>query len=89
MFAAGSRAPKIDCLGYPLVNIRQLVDFAEFASDVARVFTRVVSAKGGRSACLAEIMARILVLKQPLNLSDERVEFEALDRLRPFGAFVA
>ena len=81
LFAAESRAPKIDSLGDPLVKISQVVDFAALANEVDPVAPRVVSAKGGRPPFPTEIMVRILVLKRLHNLSDEQVEFQLLDRL--------
>ena len=48
LFAAESRAPKIDSLGDPLVKISRVVDFAALASEVDRVAPRVVSGKGAR-----------------------------------------
>jgi len=81
LFAAESRARKIDSLGDPLVKISQMVDFAALASEVDRVAPRVVSGKGGRPLFPTETMVRILVLKRLHNLSDEQVEFQLLDRL--------
>ena len=45
LFAAESRAPKIDSLGDPLVKISQVVDFAALASEVDCVSLRMVSGK--------------------------------------------
>jgi transposase len=81
LFAAESRAPKIDSLGDPLVKISRVVDFAALASEVDRVALRVVSGKGGRPPFPTETMVRILVLKRLHNLSDEQVEFQLQDRL--------
>ena len=50
LFAASSRAPKIDSPGDPLVKISRVVASAALASDVFRISPRVVSAKGGRPA---------------------------------------
>jgi hypothetical protein len=81
LFAAESRAPKIDSLGDPLVKISEVVDFAALSSEVDRVAPRVVSTKGGRPPFPTETMVRILVLKRLHNLLDEQVEFQLLDRL--------
>ena len=57
LFAAESRAPKIDSLGDPLVKISQVVDFAALASEVDRVAPRIVSATFVTSAHAADAAA--------------------------------
>ena len=63
LLAAGSRVPKIDSLGDPLVKISGVVDVAELASEVDRNTPRMVSAKKDRAPFPTETMARILALK--------------------------
>ena len=48
LFAAESRVPQIDSLGYPLVKSSRVIDFAALAIEVDRVVPRVFSDKGGR-----------------------------------------
>jgi len=71
LFAAESRAPKIDSLGDPLVKISRVVDFAALASEGDRVAPRVVSAVGGRPVFPTKTILLVLVLKSFwLNLWD-------------------
>jgi len=78
LFAAESRALKIDSLGDPLVKTSEVVDFPALANEVDRVAPQVVSAKCVRPPFPTETMVRIMVLKRLHNLSDEQVEFQLL-----------
>jgi len=92
LFAAESRGPKIDSPVDPLVKTGRVVDFAALAGEVDLVAPRSASAIGGRPPFPTETMVRILVLKRLHNLSDEKVEFQLLDRLgfkRVFGVTTA
>lgn len=80
LFAAESRAPKIDSLVDPLVRISEAVEFAALATEIDRFAPRGASAKCGRPPFPTETVVRILVLKRLHNLSDERVEFQLPNR---------
>ena len=71
LFAAESRAPKIDILGDPMVKIGEVVDVGALAYEVDCVGPRVVSAGGGLPPFPTEAMVRILVLERQHNLLRE------------------
>jgi len=81
LFAADSRAQKIDSLGGLLVMISEVVDFAALAGVVDRVAPRLVSGKGVRRSFPTETMVRILVLNRLHHLSGDQVGFQLPARL--------
>ena len=81
LFAADHRKEKVDRLGDPLAEIGKHIDFTTLAAAVDRVAPRPVRLQGGRPLFPTKTMVRILVVKRLYNLSDERMEYQLLDRM--------
>ncbi|WP_041573906.1 IS5 family transposase [Xenorhabdus nematophila] len=79
--AAEYHRRKIDELGDPLLVLDQYVDFSALADTVDRVAPRIISPKGGRPPFPTEAMVRIIILKHFHHLSDEKREYQLLDRM--------
>ncbi|WP_047685019.1 transposase, partial [Xenorhabdus sp. NBAII XenSa04] len=79
--AAEYHRQKIDKLGDPLLLLDKYVDFSALAESVDRAVPRVVSPKGGRPPFPTEVMVRIIILKHFHTLSDEKMEYQLLDRM--------
>ena len=81
LFSADERERKLDRIGDPLAALDASVDFAAIASKVKALLPVVNYAKGGRPPFSVLLMVKLLVLKQLYNLSDDQVEYQALDRV--------
>lgn len=81
MFAGDERERKLDRIGDPLAALYASVDFATIAQQVEALLPVVDYAKGGRPPFSVRLMVKLLVLKQLYNLSDDQVEYQALDRV--------
>lgn len=81
LFASDERERKLDRIGDPLAALDAAVDFAAIADQVKALLPVVDYAKGGRPPFSALLMVKLLVLKQLYNLSDDQVEYQALDRV--------
>lgn len=81
LFASDEREQKLDRMGDPLAALDAAVDFAAIADQVKALLPVVDYAKGGRPPFSALLMVKLLVLKQLYNLSDDQVEYQALDRV--------
>jgi len=81
MFAGDERERKLDRIGDPLALLSARVDFAAITRRVKALLPVVDYAKGGRPPFSVLLMVKLLVLKQLYNLSDDQVEYQALDRV--------
>ena len=81
LFAGDEREWKLDVIGDPLALLSRRVDFAQIASQVEALLPVVDYARGGRPPFSVLLMVKLLVLKQLYNLSDDQVEYQALDRV--------
>lgn len=81
MFAGDERERKLDRIGDPLALLSARVDFAAITRRVKALLPVVDYAKGGRPPFPVLLMVKLLVLKQLYNLSDDQVEYQALDRV--------
>lgn len=81
LFADDERKRKLDRIGDPVAALNGRVDFAVIAQRVEALLPRVDYAKGGRPPFPVLLMVKLLVLKQLYNLSDDHVEYQALDRV--------
>jgi IS5 family transposase len=80
LFANEERQRKLDRIGDPLTALAATVDFAAIAARISAALPKVDYSRGGRPPFAVELMIRLLVLKQLHNLSDDEVEYQALDR---------
>lgn len=87
LFAAEEREAKLDRLGDVLQVMERHVDFAVLAAEIDRAAPRPLPGKGGRPPFPTLVMVKALFLQQLYNLSDDRLEFQLLDRLS-FQRFV-
>jgi IS5 family transposase len=81
LFAKDERERKLDRIGDPLAAIVASVDFSAIANEVEALLPVVDRTRGGRPPFSVELMVKLLVLKQLYNLSDDQVEYQALDRV--------
>ncbi|HKX55099.1 MAG TPA: IS5 family transposase [Xanthomonadales bacterium] len=80
LFAGEERHRKLDKLGDPLVLLDKHIDFAAIASAVDARLKLSERGRGGRPPYPTVLMIKLLLLQQLYNLSDEALEFQALDR---------
>lgn len=78
---AVEREAKPTTLGDALQVLEPHVDFAALAAAADEAAPHSGREHGGRSSFPTEEMLRILLVQQLLNLSDEQMENELLDRL--------
>jgi len=81
LFAHDERERKLDRIGDPLAALDASVDFVAIAKEVEALLPVVDYSKGGRPPFSVLLMVKLLVLKQLYNLSDDQVEYQALDRV--------
>lgn len=81
LFAGDERERKLDRMGDPLALLSARVDFAAITRRVEVLLPVIDYAKGGRPPFSVLLMVKLLVLKQLYNLSDDQVEYQALDRV--------
>lgn len=81
LFANDERERKLDRIGDPLAAIAAQVNFEAVAREVEALLPVIDYAKGGRPPFSVVLMVKLLVLKQLYNLSDDQVEYQALDRV--------
>jgi len=80
LFETQERREKLEGIGDPLAQFDQHLDFAAITAKVDAVVPRSPQPKGGRPPYPTEVMVRLLVIQHLLNLSDEKLEFQTLDR---------
>lgn len=81
LFASDERERKLDRIGDPLAALDATVDFVAIANDVAARLPKADYSKGGRPPFSVLLIVKLLVLKQLYNLSDDQLEYQALDRV--------
>lgn len=81
LFASDERERKLDRIGDPLAALDASVDFAAISREVEAALPVVDYAQGGRPPFSVLLMVKLLVIKQLYNLSDDQVEYQALDRV--------
>ena len=80
LFSADERTRTLDRIGDPLGMLSQQVDFMAIAEAVQALLPVVDYSRGGRPPYPVVLMVKLLVLKQLYGLSDDQVEYQALDR---------
>jgi transposase, IS5 family len=86
-FADQEREAKLNKPGDALRVLEQHVDFAALTAEVDTAASCPSRERGGRPSPPTELMVRVLLTQQLVNLSDEQMEFQLLDRLS-FQRFV-
>lgn len=76
LFGDQEREAKLNKLGDALLVMEQHVDCAALAAEVDRTASRPGCEPGGRPPFSTELMVRVLLIQQVLNLSDEQMEFQ-------------
>ncbi|MFS0757585.1 transposase [Noviherbaspirillum sp. 1P10PC] len=87
LFANHEREAKLNQLGDALQVMELHVDFAARAAELDLAAPRPSRERGGRPPFPTELVVRMLLIQQLFNLSDEKMEFQLLDRLS-FQRFV-
>ena len=67
-------------LGDPLKVLDKHVDFPGLAKAIDRKLVMSDRGRGGRPPYPTELMLRLLVLQQMVNLSDDALAYQVLDR---------
>ena len=81
LFDVEERLMKLAEANDPLVRLKERVRWEQFRPVLEGVFKRSGSGKGGRPPFDYVMMFKILILQRYYNLSDERTEYQILDRL--------
>ncbi len=85
LFDVDERHAKLTLLGDPLVELKKMIDWEAFRSEIeaAREKARGRKCKNGAGAkpIDAVLMFKTVVLQQLNNLSDDRIEYQIRDRL--------
>ena len=81
LFASEEWERKLDHIGDPLAALDATVDFQAIADRVAALLPKADYRKGGRPRFPILLMIKLLGIKQLYNLSDDQVEYQALDRV--------
>ena len=80
LFDYSKRLARIDNVGDPLAKLNEVIDWEQFREliDLSREKPRKSSA--GAKGYDAILMFKILIIQALYNLSDEKLEFQILDR---------
>ena len=85
LFDVAERHAKLTLLGDPLVDLKKLIDWEAFRSDIDKAREQARGRKrknaAGAKPIDAVLMFRTLILQQLNNLSDDRIEYQIRDRL--------
>lgn len=81
LFDEDIRLKKISDQGDPLIKLKTIVPWEIFRKDIEKVFNKEPKGPGGCPRYDVIMMFKILILQRYYNLSDEKMEFQILDRL--------
>lgn len=86
-FDEENRLDKLTRQGDPLVKLKKKINWGIFEDILNDSFSKEPPSRGGRPPYDNLMMFKILILQRYYNLSDERMEFEILNRLN-FNRFL-
>ena len=75
------RLDAISCQGDPLEKLNKHIDWKQFKPLLDAVFAREDRGVGGRPPYDYVMMFKVLILQRYYNLSDERTQYQIMDRL--------
>ena len=85
LFDVDERHAKLTLLGDPLVELKKMIDWEAFRSDIEKAREKARGRKcknaAGAKPIDAVLMFKTVVLQQLNNLSDDRIEYQIRDRL--------
>jgi transposase, IS5 family len=81
LFDEDIRLIKLTEQGDPLIKLNSIVPWEIFRKDIEKVFDKEPKGPGGCPRYDVIMMFKILILQRYYNLSDEKMEFQILDRL--------
>jgi len=81
LFDEDIRLIKLTEQGDPLIKLKSIVPWEIFRKDIKKVFDKEPQGPGGCPRYDVIMMFKILILQRYYNLSDEKMEFQILDRL--------
>lgn len=81
LFDMQNRLESLSQFGDPLEQLKEVVDFELFRSDLERGLDFSDRSQGGRPPYDAVLIFKILILQSLYNLSDDQAEFQIKDRL--------
>ena len=81
LFGLSKRLKDLSESGDPLEKLKEIVNFELFRDELEKGLNFSEGLKGGRPACDADLIFKILILQTLYNLSDEQIEYQIQDRL--------
>ena len=81
LFDEALRLDKLTKQGDPLVFLKKNIKWEQFKPILENVFNKETKGPGGRPPFDYMMMLKILILQRYYNLSDDRTEFQILDRM--------
>jgi len=81
LFDEALRLDKLTKQGDPLVFLKKNIKWEQFKPILENVFNKEAKGPGGRPPFDYIMMLKILILQRYYNLSDDRTEFQILDRM--------
>jgi len=81
LFDEALRLDKLTKQGDPLVFLKKNIKWEQFKPILENVFNKETKGPGGRPPFDYIMMLKILILQRYYNLSDDRTEFQILDRM--------
>lgn len=81
LFDEELRLEKLTKQGDPLVFLKEKIKWEQFSPILENVFKKEAKGPGGRPPFNYIMMFKILILQRYYNLSDDRTEFQILDRM--------
>ena len=81
LFDEAIRLEKLTNQGDPLVILKQTINWEQFRPKLDSVLKKEAKGPGGREPFDYIMMFKILILQRYYNLSDDRTEFQILDRM--------
>jgi IS5 family transposase len=80
-FDIAERTGKLTEMGDPLVGLKAQIDWEAFRPDLNKIYEKERKSNAGAKPICVVLMFKVLVLQQPNNLSDDRIEYQIRDRL--------
>ena len=81
LFDWHERFEKLNKNGYPLVKLNQVVDWEMFRKPLEKIRDKKRKSNAGAKPYDVVRMFKILIIQSLYNLSDDRIEFQILDRI--------
>ena len=80
LFDYSNRLARIDNVGDPLAELNKVIDWDQFRELIELSREKPRKSPAGAKGYDSILMFKILIIQALYNLSDERLEFQVLDR---------